>query len=125
MLDQMNYQIYPYHINKITSYENINYSSPPYLILKTSKQFSSPLLSSPQLSSPLLSSTLLSLQTSKHSIRLLGHHTNVCITQADISPTLRPTLFIGVLHPKAECFPTNAFLHSTACFIQKLKNPLL
>ena len=38
MLDQMNYQIYPYHINKITSYENINYSSPPYLILKTSKQ---------------------------------------------------------------------------------------
>ena len=26
MLDQMNYQIYPYHINKITNYENANYS---------------------------------------------------------------------------------------------------
>ena len=37
MFDQMNYQIYPYHINKITN-ENTNYSPPPYLILKTSKQ---------------------------------------------------------------------------------------
>ena len=38
MLDQINYQIYPYHINKITNYENTNYLSLPYLILKTSKQ---------------------------------------------------------------------------------------
>ena len=37
MLDQMNYQIYHYHINKITNYEKVNYSTPPYLILKTSK----------------------------------------------------------------------------------------
>ena len=36
MLDQMNYQIYPYHSNKITNYEKTNYFS-PYLILKTSK----------------------------------------------------------------------------------------
>ena len=36
MLDQMNYQIYPYHINKITN-EKPNYSPSPYLILKTSK----------------------------------------------------------------------------------------
>ena len=34
----MNYQIYPYHINKITNYEKTNYSPPPYLILETSKQ---------------------------------------------------------------------------------------
>ena len=33
----MNYQIYPYHINKITN-EKANYSPPTYLILKTSKQ---------------------------------------------------------------------------------------
>ena len=33
MLNQMNYQIFPYHINKITNYEKkANYSSPPYLI---------------------------------------------------------------------------------------------
>ena len=38
MLNQMNYQIYPYHINKITNYEKANYFSPSYLILKTSKQ---------------------------------------------------------------------------------------
>ena len=38
MLDQMNYQIYPYHINKITNYKKANYFSPSYLILKTSKQ---------------------------------------------------------------------------------------
>ena len=38
MFDQMNYQIYPYHINKITIYEKANYSSLPYLILKTFKQ---------------------------------------------------------------------------------------
>ena len=38
MLDQMNYQIYPHVINKITNYELTNYSSPPYLILKISKQ---------------------------------------------------------------------------------------
>ena len=38
MLDQMNYQIYSYHINKITNYEKANYSSLPYLILKISKQ---------------------------------------------------------------------------------------
>ena len=37
MLDQMNYQIYPYYINKITN-EKTNYFSPPYLILKTFKQ---------------------------------------------------------------------------------------
>ena len=37
MLDQMNYQIYPYYINKITN-EKTNYSPPPYLILKTFKQ---------------------------------------------------------------------------------------
>ena len=37
MLDQMNYQIYPYHTNKITN-EKTNYSPPLYLILKTSKQ---------------------------------------------------------------------------------------
>ena len=36
ILDQMNYQIYAYYINKITN-EKTNYSSPPYLILKTSK----------------------------------------------------------------------------------------
>ena len=35
MIDQINYQIYPYHINKITN-EKTNYS-PSYLILKTSK----------------------------------------------------------------------------------------
>ena len=34
----MNYQIEPCHINKIIIYENVNYSPPPYLILKTSKQ---------------------------------------------------------------------------------------
>ena len=34
MLDQTNYQIYPYYINKITNYENANYSPPPSLILK-------------------------------------------------------------------------------------------
>ena len=34
----MNYQIYPYYINKITNYENNNYSPLLYLILKTSKQ---------------------------------------------------------------------------------------
>ena len=33
----MKYQIYPYHINKITN-EKTNYSPPPYLILKTFKQ---------------------------------------------------------------------------------------
>ena len=33
----MNYQIYPYNINKITN-EKTNYFFPPYLILKTSKQ---------------------------------------------------------------------------------------
>ena len=38
MLDQMNYQIYPYIINKITDYEMANYSPSSYLILKTSKQ---------------------------------------------------------------------------------------
>ena len=38
MLDQMNYLIYPYHINKIINYENANYSTSPYLLLKTSKQ---------------------------------------------------------------------------------------
>ena len=38
MLDQMNYQIYPYDINKITNYEKGNYSPLPYLILKTSKE---------------------------------------------------------------------------------------
>ena len=37
MLNQMNYQIYPHYINKITS-EKINYSPPPYLILKPFKQ---------------------------------------------------------------------------------------
>ena len=37
MLDQMKYKIYPYHINKITN-KKTNYSPPPYLILKTSKQ---------------------------------------------------------------------------------------
>ena len=30
MLDQINYQIYPYHINKITN-EKPNYFPPPYL----------------------------------------------------------------------------------------------
>ena len=57
MLDQMNYQIYPYHINKIIN-ENTNYSPPPYLILKTSKKMEDnhfSLLSSPLLSFPLLS----------------------------------------------------------------------
>ena len=34
----MNYQIYPYDINKITNYEKGNYSPLPYLILKTSKE---------------------------------------------------------------------------------------
>ena len=34
----MNYQIEPCHINKITIYENVNYSPLLYLILKTSKQ---------------------------------------------------------------------------------------
>ena len=34
----MNYQIYPYHINKIINYKSANYFAPPYLILKTSKQ---------------------------------------------------------------------------------------
>ena len=34
MLDQMNYQIYPYYINKIINYEKANYFSLPYLILK-------------------------------------------------------------------------------------------
>jgi len=38
MLDQMNYQIYPYYTNKNTNYKKANYSPPPYLILKTSKQ---------------------------------------------------------------------------------------
>ena len=38
MLDQMNYQIYLYNINKITNYEKTKYSPPIYLILKTSKQ---------------------------------------------------------------------------------------
>ena len=38
MLDQMNYQICPYNINKITNYENASYSPLSYLILKTSKQ---------------------------------------------------------------------------------------
>ena len=38
MFDQIDYPIYPYHINKITNYEKTNYSPPPYLILKTSKQ---------------------------------------------------------------------------------------
>ena len=38
MLNQMNYQIYPLHINKITNYEKTNYFPSPYLILKTSKQ---------------------------------------------------------------------------------------
>ena len=37
IFDQMNYQIYHYHINKITNYEKTNYSLHPYLILKTSK----------------------------------------------------------------------------------------
>ena len=37
MLDQMNYQIYPYHINKITNYKKTNYYLPSYLILKTFK----------------------------------------------------------------------------------------
>ena len=37
MFDQMKYQIYPYHINKITN-EKTNYSPSPYLILKTFKQ---------------------------------------------------------------------------------------
>ena len=37
MLDQMNYQIYPYHINKNTNYEKANFSPSPYLILKPFK----------------------------------------------------------------------------------------
>ena len=37
MLDQVNYHIYLYHINKIINYENANYSPSFYLILKTSK----------------------------------------------------------------------------------------
>ena len=37
MFDQVNYQIYLYHINKIINYENANYSPSFYLILKTSK----------------------------------------------------------------------------------------
>ena len=51
----MNYQIYPYYINKITNYEKVNYSSPPYLILKNPNKVEnnhSLLLSSPLLSSP-------------------------------------------------------------------------
>ena len=36
IFDQINYKIYPYHINKITN-KKTNYSLPPYLILKTSK----------------------------------------------------------------------------------------
>ena len=48
MLDQMNYQIYPYHINKITNYEKVNYFPSSYLILKTSVDDNhSPLLFSP------------------------------------------------------------------------------
>ena len=35
MFDQINYQNYIYHINKITNYEKANYFPP--LILKTSK----------------------------------------------------------------------------------------
>ena len=35
MLDQMNYQIYPYYINKIINYEKTNNFPLPYLILKT------------------------------------------------------------------------------------------
>ena len=38
MFDQINYQIYPYYINKITNYEKTYYSPSPYLILKISKQ---------------------------------------------------------------------------------------
>ena len=38
MFDQINYQIYPYHINKIINYEKVNYFPLPFLILKTSKQ---------------------------------------------------------------------------------------
>ena len=75
MLDQSNYQIYPYHINKITNNEKTNYFPLLYLILKKSNKVEdnhSPLLSSPLLSFSLLPSTLLSLQTSKHSI-------NACI----------------------------------------------
>ena len=53
MLDQMNYQICLYYINKITNENKDNHS---------------PLLSSPLLSFPLLSSTFLSLKTSEHSI---------------------------------------------------------
>ena len=71
ILDQINYQIYSYHINKIKNYENANYSPPPYLILKNPnmvKDSHSPLLSSSLFSSPLLPSTLLSLQTFKHNI---------------------------------------------------------
>ena len=29
MIDQINYQIYLYHINKITKYEEANFSPPP------------------------------------------------------------------------------------------------
>ena len=75
MLDQINYQMYPYHINKITNNEKTNYFPLLYLILKKSNKVEdnhSPLLSSPLLSFSLLPSTLLSLQTSKHSI-------NACI----------------------------------------------
>ena len=60
MLDQMNYQIYPYHINKITNYEKTNYSPLPYLILKYSNKMEDNyflLLSSPLLSFSLLSSS--------------------------------------------------------------------
>ena len=38
MLDLNELTNYPYHINKITNYENANYSPPSYLILETSKQ---------------------------------------------------------------------------------------
>ena len=62
MLDQMNYQICPYYINKITN-EKTNYSLLPYLILKTSKQRNLITLSPFTLLS-------LSLKTSKHSISL-------------------------------------------------------
>ena len=64
MLDQMNYQIYPYHINKITNFEKTNYSPPPYLIYPNKLDDNHSLL----LFSPLLPSALLALKTSKHSI---------------------------------------------------------
>jgi len=58
MLNQMNYQIRPYYINKITN-ENINYSLPLYIILKTSKQGGGYSFSSILFSITLLPSTLL------------------------------------------------------------------